>query len=624
MALMADTEIIIIGGGHAGIEAAAAAARLGCQTALVTMDVRAVGRMSCNPAIGGIGKGQIVREIDALGGVMGIAADATAIQFRMLNRSKGKAVWGPRCQSDRHAYERFVQAHLAGLANVSLVTGEVTGICVESGQARGVRLADGSMISARAVVLTAGTFLGGVLHCGDRTWPGGRIGENAAAELSRSLRADAGLILARLKTGTCARLAAESIDYARCERQDGDEQPVPFSLLTDPSNFLPEQVPCWITYTNPQVHAVIRDNLARSPMYSGQITAAGPRYCPSIETKVVRFAEKDRHQLFLEPEGRDTNWVYINGLSTSVPVDVQEAMIHAVAGLEHATILQHGYAIEYDYVPPTQLTATLETKTVAGLFLAGQLNGTTGYEEAAALGLMAGTNAARKIRGEGELVLRRDQAYIGVMIDDLVTKGVLEPYRMFTSRAEHRLQLRADNADMRLTELAQSIGLADAPRCAAFAALKDAAVRSLALLRRVRLDEKSLAEHLANPQMTLAGLLAGANTAPEAQELRELARQSPRAAEIVAADCLYAGYINRQQRQVAQMANLERRLIPPGLDYSNVAHLRHEARQRLSEIRPRTLGQALRVSGITPADISVLAVYLHAAGHSQNDGSALS
>ncbi len=616
---MVRPDIIVVGGGHAGIEAAAAAARMGCQTALVTMDVRAIGRMSCNPAIGGIGKGQIVREIDALGGVMGLAADATAMQFRMLNRSKGKAVWGPRCQSDRHAYERFVQAHLASLANLEIIQGEVTAVLVENGHVRGARLADGQEILAPAVVLTAGTFLSGVLHRGDRTWPGGRIGESAAGKLSQSLRENAGLTLGRLKTGTCARLAAESIDYSKCERQDGDAQPVPFSLLTDPASFLPRQAPCWITNTNPRVHAVIRDNLARSPMYSGQITATGPRYCPSIETKVVRFADKDRHQLFLEPEGRDTNWVYINGLSTSVPVDVQEAMIHAVEGLEHAQILQHGYAIEYDYVPPTQLASTLETKTVAGLYLAGQLNGTTGYEEAAALGLMAGANAARKLRGQGEIVLGREQAYIGVMIDDLVTKGVLEPYRMFTSRAEHRLQLRADNADMRLTELARSVHLADEARLAAFSALAAAADRAMALLRQIRIDGQSLAERLANPQMALAHVLQTAGDSAAAGELRGLAASAPRAVEIVAADCLYAGYVGRQQRQVAQMTQLDRRLIPPSLDYAAIAHLRHEARQRLAEIRPRTLGQALRISGITPADINVLAVHLHAVLHAEKD-----
>ncbi|MBC8372397.1 MAG: tRNA uridine-5-carboxymethylaminomethyl(34) synthesis enzyme MnmG, partial [Planctomycetes bacterium] len=421
-----DFDIVVIGGGHGGVEACRAAARLGHSAALITLDPDKIAEMSCNPAIGGVGKGQMVREIDALGGLMGLAADATGMQFRMLNRSKGPAVWGPRCQSDRHEYARWVRKQLGGQDNLTIVAGEATGILIENGRAVGVRISQqgsASDILARAVIVASGTFLNGRLHCGEKIWPGGRYGEPSADALSQSLR-DGGLQLDRLKTGTVPRVAAGSIDYELCDRQDGDETPTPFSFLNDFVDV--EQIPCWLTGTNEKIHDAIRANFHRAPLYSGQIESTGPRYCPSIETKVERFADKTSHLVFLEPEGRDTNWVYCNGISTSLPTDVQDFMIHNIRGLARAEILRYGYAIEYDYAPPIQLQATLETKKIRSLFLAGQINGTTGYEEAAAQGLIAGINASALIGGRAPLVLMRDQAYIGVMIDDLATKGAAE------------------------------------------------------------------------------------------------------------------------------------------------------------------------------------------------------
>ena len=613
---------MVIGGGHAGAEAAWAAARLGARTALVTLSRATIGQMSCNPAIGGIGKGQIVREIDALGGLMGLAADATGIQFRMLNRSKGPAVWGPRCQSDRHAYAEFVRTALEATPGLTIIEGEVVDIAVQHRQVCGVVVRDplGALctIPCRAVIVTAGTFLRGLLHCGPRTWPGGRYDEPAAADLSAAL-ARLGIRLERLKTGTCPRVAADSIDYARCTRQDGDQSPVPFSFLHDRLDI--EQVPCWITQTNPAVHQIIRDNFHRAPMFTGQISAAGPRYCPSLETKIDRFADKDSHLVFLEPEGRGpptaihggwgprgTEWVYLNGLSTSLPPDVQEAVLRGIAGLANARVLRWGYAIEYDFAPPTQLRPSLMTKAVEGLFLAGQVNGTTGYEEAAAQGLIAGVNAARHLAGREGLVLRRDQAYIGVMIDDLVTKGVLEPYRMFTSRAEYRLLLRADNADRRLTPLGRQIGLVDERRWRRFEADLAAGARAAELLRSTRRGGRSIIEALGNPQLSLDQAIAGEE--PPLAELRRLRAEHPRPVESAATDCRYAGYLAKDLAAAARLQDLEARRIPPQLDYAVVPHLRAEARQRLSEIRPETLAQALRVSGITPADITVLSVHL--------------
>jgi len=613
-----DFDIVVIGGGHAGVEASRAAARLGMRTALVTLRADTIAQMSCNPAIGGVGKGQIVREIDALGGLMGQAADATAIQYRMLNRSKGPAVWGPRCQSDRHAYAGWVQRALAAQAGLTVLLGEAVEIVQDGGSvcAVGVELhqADGSPtgrvveLACRAAVVTAGTFLNGLMHLGERTWPGGRYDEPVAGRLSGSLRA-LGIELGRLKTDTCPRLAAESIHYDRCSRQDGDEPPTPFSFMNARPQL--QQVPCWLTATNDRVHRIIRENLHRAPIYDGQIATTGPRYCPSIEIKVVRFAEKSSHTIFLEPEGRSTNWVYCNGMTTSLPKDVQDRMVHSIVGLEDAEIIRYGYAIEYDYAPPTQLKATLETKRVGGLFLAGQVNGTTGYEEAAGQGLIAGINAAMTVRGDRPLVLRRDQAYIGVMIDDLVTKGLVEPYRMFTSRAEYRLTLRADNADRRLTEIGREIGLVDDERWARYTARREAIDQGRALFETVRKDGKTLAELLRRPGTCIASLVG---TDGQGGALARLYRDQPDALESLAIDIRYAGYLSRQEAALARMGELDSRLIPEALDYGRVKQLRHEARERLQAVRPRSLGQALRVSGITPADVTVLAIHLAGAG----------
>ena len=609
----------MIGGGHAGVEAARSAALLGANTCLLTLDRNTIAQMSCNPAIGGIGKGQIVREIDALGGLMGLAADATGIQFRMLNRSKGPAVWGPRCQVDRHAYARWVQAALGNVPNLTVLEGEATEIITENDRVVGVRCNPGRLgpsepidvtqLNCRAVIVTAGTFLNGLVHIGPKIWPGGRYDEPASGKLSDSLRAR-GLILERLKTGTCPRLASETIDYAKCIAQRGDDPPVPFSFGND--SLTVDQLPCHITHTTEAVHRKVKDNLDRAPMYTGQIQSQGPRYCPSFETKIVRFPDKASHQVFLEPEGRDTNWVYANGISTSLPADVQEFMVRNIPGLERAAILQLGYAIEYDFAPPTQLTATLQTKTTAGLYLAGQINGTTGYEEASALGLMAGINAALELAGREPFVLGRDQAYIGVMIDDLVTKGVLEPYRMFTSRAEYRLALRADNADRRLTPLARRIGLADDDRWRRYSAKARAVEAAGELFAAVRLDGKALANHLARSDFRIEQMLApaGAGEADALGQLRSLWADDPGAVLTAAVDCRYAGYLVRERAAAKKLKGLEAKPIPPTLDYDSVPHLRAEARQRLRAVAPETLGQALRISGITPADITVLRVHL--------------
>jgi len=606
-------DIVVIGGGHAGAEAAWAAARLGARTALVTLDASRIAAMSCNPAIGGIGKGQIVREIDALGGLMGLAADATGMQFRMLNRSKGPAVWGPRCQSDRHAYAGFVQAALSELEHLTIIEGEATEIVSRDGAVAGVKVVSGqsggeTALSCRAAIVTAGTFLRGVLHCGQEVWAGGRHGEPAAEKLSESLQ-DLGIRLGRLKTGTCPRVAFETIDTARCTRQDGDDTPAPFSFMNDRLDV--SQVPCWITATNADIHRIIRDNFARAPLFDGQIRSTGPRYCPSIELKVQRFADKDSHLVFIEPEGRDTNWTYLNGMATSLPPDVQAEIVRRLPGLEKAEVLRWGYAIEYDYADPTQLTAALQAKAVGGLFLAGQVNGTTGYEEAAGQGLVAAVNAVAAIRRAEPLVPRRDQAYIGVMIDDLVTKGVLEPYRMFTSRAEHRLALRADNADRRLTPIGRRIGTVGDERWSRFSAKRAAAAAAETLLSGTRLDGRTLAEHLARPEVRVEDFLPpDGSPGHPCRALGALWASARDAVETVAIDCRYAGYLARQRQSVARLAELDHKRLPDAMDYAAVPHLRAEARERLDAIRPRTLGQALRVSGITPADVTVLMVHL--------------
>jgi len=604
----------VIGAGHAGAEAAWAAARLGCATALVTMRLDVVGRMSCNPAIGGLAKGQMVREIDALGGLMALAADRAGIQFRLLNRSKGPAVWAPRAQADRELYTSTVLGLLRSTPGLDLIEGTVDRLLVEpqsesSGalptgsppsRITGVALQDGRTLQARAVVLTTGTFLRGLLHCGSEQTEGGRIGEPAAVTLSNELRR-LGFELGRLKTGTPPRIHRDTIDYARCSPQPGDDPPLPFSFLTEAIG--QPQVHCWITHTNERTHQLIRENIHRAPMYSGQIKSRGPRYCPSIEDKVMRFADKTSHQVFLEPEGCQSDWVYCNGIPTSLPRDVQEPLVHSIAGLENARILQWGYAVEYDWVPTDQLRSTLETKRVRGLFLAGQINGTSGYEEAAGQGLLAGINAVAHLRGVEPLVLGRDEAYIGVMIDDLVTRPPDEPYRMFTSRAEYRLHLRSDNADMRLTPVGQRIGLVDDYRWAIFQSKREAIEQLERLLGELRLDGRSLAEWLRRPDVRLHDL-AGQALDPV---LADLAADVLEAVEI---NAKYAGYLEREQRLIRRHRQLESRLIPDGFDFQTLGGLRFEARERFARFRPRSLGQAARISGISPADIATLSLYL--------------
>ncbi len=625
-----DYDVVVIGGGHAGAEAAWAAAHLGARVALVTLDPTRVGQMSCNPAIGGLAKGQMVREVDALGGLMGRAIDATGIQFRMLNRSKGPAVWGPRAQADKYKYAVEVQRLLAGCAGVTVVAGEVAELIVRNAARgmqnadrtdddsdssfrtlrselciSGVALADGRTLGCRAAIVTTGTFLRGLMHTGESKTAGGRVGEAAATGLSGCL-ARLGLELGRLKTGTPPRLRQQSIDFAALESQPGDPEPAPFSYLNEYAGpWAPPlpQVACHITTTTAPVHELIRANLHRAPMYSGQIEGAGPRYCPSIEDKVVRFADKQGHHIFLEPEGLDTDEVYCNGISTSLPADVQERIVHGIPGLARAEILRFGYAVEYDMVWPTQIRATLETKAVAGLFLAGQINGTSGYEEAAAQGIVAGINGARfAATGTADFVLRRDQAYVGVLVDDLVTKPPTEPYRMFTSRAEHRLHLRSDNADERLTPLGRELGLVDDARWAGFTARRDAIATALALLSATRLGEDGLAiDVLRRPQSTWADMVA---------RIPALAAVEPAIARSVEVRAKYAGYIARQDKAVERFAKLETKLIPPTMDYATVTGLRNEARQKLTKFTPRSLGQAMRISGITPADVTLVAIHL--------------
>jgi tRNA uridine 5-carboxymethylaminomethyl modification enzyme len=623
---MKEYDVIVIGGGHAGVEAACIAAKMGCSVALTTMDKNAMGRMSCNPAIGGTAKGHLVHEIDALGGVMGQISDRTGIQFRMLNKSKGPAVWSSRCQSDRELYSKEALRVVESHANIEIVNASVNGVLAENGKVKGVTTSEGKEILSKAVVLSSGTFLNGLMYTGLKSVSGGRYGEPPARGITESL-IELGFESGRLKTGTPPRLRKSSIDWSVLEVQPGDIDPKPFSLRTDKSQFpfLP-QMNCHITYTSPQVHDILRKGFDNSPLFTGVIKGVGPRYCPSIEDKIVRFSERTQHQLFLEPEGLDSDLIYVNGFSTSLPADIQLEAINSIKGLEKAEMVRPGYAVEYDFFPPHQVDLTLETKLIQGLYFAGQINGTSGYEEAAAQGLIAGINAALKVKNEGELVLKRSESYIGVLIDDLVTKSTEEPYRMFTSRAEHRLLLRQDNCDRRLLKYGHKIGAIPDEMYAEFERKEKLILDGIAFCNNKKFHARdinpffeskgqpgidsteTISKLCKRPEMTLKELLEAVKD--DSNEIIKEILSNQLVLEQIEIELKYEGYIKRQYEAVERTDRYENTNIPLSFNYLSLKPLSTEGREKLNKVKPRSIGQASRISGVTPSDISILLVYL--------------